>query len=306
MPSRTAKDAEAETRTRINISTAPTSTRASRSSLIGRGTTSRRCPRTLLGVICARSGRGGRHCHRRARRAGYHHFLASLINEAGEAAALRGDSAEGGRRVLRTATMAALQQRGGRRHAWALLLRGQEGAVSTHGPSRRRPAITSVPCGGNLIWRVAAQVTPAPIGETPARVCAQFVREYPRQPHAICRLLDGVRWRLADREQAGRENEKLNASGPAPIPASSVLMSLRSRDAVDELRRVDDLRRLELRIARPSEPSLAFPRRSFTKPSTTHQKESFDRCSSISGSDAAVRSPQRCCSGSVIHLHDLS
>jgi hypothetical protein len=41
------------------------------------------------------------------------HFLASLINEAGEAAALRGDSAEGGRRVLRTAdVMAALQQRG--------------------------------------------------------------------------------------------------------------------------------------------------------------------------------------------------
>ena len=41
------------------------------------------------------------------------HFLASLINEAGEAAALRGDSAEG-RRVLRTAdVMAALQQRGG-------------------------------------------------------------------------------------------------------------------------------------------------------------------------------------------------
>ena len=40
------------------------------------------------------------------------HFLASLINEAGEAAALRGDSAEG-RRVLRTAdVMAALQQRG--------------------------------------------------------------------------------------------------------------------------------------------------------------------------------------------------
>jgi len=41
------------------------------------------------------------------------HFLASLINEAGEAAALRGDSGDGGRRVLRTAdVMAALQQRG--------------------------------------------------------------------------------------------------------------------------------------------------------------------------------------------------
>ena len=41
------------------------------------------------------------------------HFLASLINEAGEAAALSGDSGDGGRRVLRTAdVMAALQQRG--------------------------------------------------------------------------------------------------------------------------------------------------------------------------------------------------
>ena len=42
------------------------------------------------------------------------HFLASVVNEAGEAAALRGEApADGGRRVLRTAdVMAALQQRG--------------------------------------------------------------------------------------------------------------------------------------------------------------------------------------------------
>ena len=60
------------------------------------------------------------------------HFLASLINEAGEAAALRGDSAEGGRRVLRTAdVMAALQQRG---------VDAMNGAAPTGGKKRARGA----------------------------------------------------------------------------------------------------------------------------------------------------------------------
>ena len=64
--------------------------------------------------------------------AGYRPLPPSLINEAGEAAALRGDSADGGRRVLRTAdVMAALQQRG---------VDAMNGSAPTGGKKRARGA----------------------------------------------------------------------------------------------------------------------------------------------------------------------
>ena len=105
-----------------------------------------RCPRTSCGITCARPGPRPPTTPPGSPRRPMDHFFASLINEAGEAAALRGDAA--GRRARaskRTADVmasaaAAVAGRGeGRRAARGAQL-ASHGVHNTTTSRRRRPS----------------------------------------------------------------------------------------------------------------------------------------------------------------------
>ena len=102
------------------------------------------------------------------------------------------------------------------------------------------------------------------------RVSVSQIRTAGLRPSArVRRQGDGVRLRLP------RENENEKRSGPAPMPASSVDMSLRSPPGCVSIE--------------------CGSHASTTKPSTTHQSSSFERCCSISSGRM-----QRCASAALL------
>ena len=159
------------TRTRTNISR-PDQHEASRSSLIGRG----------LRAGAARGRRAVLHAEAGASAAddiaglvpATDRFLASLINEAGEAAALRGDAAEGGRRPADGDVMAPAARASTRCSASPTGARSARVHNTTSGPSR---AVRDhgVPCRNLILVAALPQVAgrrrrsggPCPAGVPP-------------------------------------------------------------------------------------------------------------------------------------------